>query len=96
MYARHGRADSVRRRPRRLEQVEADFASLEVHVWVTDGRDEAHRGRRQRVLRGDVDVEEPASPCVLLVVRWKARGEVKWNARLVNSAMRSVVRWDME
>jgi hypothetical protein len=58
---RHGGGDCVGRGPRRLEQIEADFARVEVDVGVADGRDEAHRGRDERVGLGNVDVEEPAA-----------------------------------
>jgi hypothetical protein len=57
----HGGGDCVGRRPRRLEQVEADFARVEVDVGVADGRDEADGGRDERVRLGDVDVEEPGA-----------------------------------
>ena len=32
------RRERVRRRPRRLQEVEADFASLEIYIGVADGR----------------------------------------------------------
>lgn len=34
--------DRIRRTPRRLEQIEADLARLEVHVRMTDGRQELY------------------------------------------------------
>jgi hypothetical protein len=61
MYARHGGRDGVGWGPRRLEQIEADLAGLEVDVGVADGRDEADRGRRKGVGVWDVDVEGPAA-----------------------------------
>lgn len=56
----HRLADAVQRprgAPRRLEDVEADLARLEVHVGVEDPGAEAHRGRHERVLLGHVDRE---------------------------------------
>lgn len=41
MYRRHRRCDCVCGTPRRLEQIEAYLARLEVDVGVADGRDEA-------------------------------------------------------
>lgn len=41
VHARHGGGNRVRRRPARLQQVEADLARLEVDVGVADGRYEA-------------------------------------------------------
>jgi hypothetical protein len=61
MYRRHGRGDGVRGRPRRLEQIKADLARLEVDVGVADGCDEADRGGRVGVRVRDVNVEEPAA-----------------------------------
>lgn len=61
MYARHCGRDGVRRRPRCLEQIEADLAGLEVDIWVADGRDEADGGRGEGVCVRDVDVEGPAA-----------------------------------
>lgn len=63
MYARHGGGDCVRGRPAGFQQVEADFARLEVDVGVADGRDEADCGRGEGVLRGDADGEEPCATC---------------------------------
>ena len=61
MYAHHSRRDSVCGCPARLEQVEADLASLEVNIGVADGRDEADRRRRIGIGRRDVNVEEPCA-----------------------------------
>ena len=61
MYTRHGRRDSVCRGPRRFQQIEADFSSLEVDIWVADGCDEADGGGRKRVGGWDGDGEEPAA-----------------------------------
>jgi len=66
MYARHGGRDGVCRRPRRLEQIEADLAGLEVDVGVADGGDEADGGRGVRVGGWNVDVEGPAAAWVVL------------------------------
>ena len=61
--ARHGRCDGVCRCPAGLEQVQADFTSLEINVWVADGRDEADGRRGEGVVVGDVDIESPAAAC---------------------------------
>ncbi len=55
---------AVRGRPGVLEQVEADLAVLQRNVGVHDLRDEAHPGRLEGVLVGDVDGEKPAAACV--------------------------------
>ena len=64
MYTRHGRRDRVCGCPRRLEQVETDFARLEVDVRVADGRCEADCGGCEGVCRRDVDGEGPETACV--------------------------------
>lgn len=51
--------DRIHRRPRSLEQVQADLARLEVDVWVTDGSDEANGRRCIGVCVRDLDVEFP-------------------------------------
>lgn len=53
------RRERVRRRPRRLQKIEADFASLEIHIGVADGRREVDFGRGERVGGRDEDVEAP-------------------------------------
>jgi hypothetical protein len=63
VYARHGRCDGVCRCPAGLEQVQADFTSFEINVWVTDGRDEADGRRGEGVVVRDVDIESPAAAC---------------------------------
>lgn len=63
VYARHGRCDGVCRCPAGLEQVQADFTSLEIYVWVADGRDEADGRRGERVVVRNVDIESPAAAC---------------------------------
>ena len=45
MYRRQRARDSICRTPGRLEEVEADLAGLEVHVWVADGCTEEDCGR---------------------------------------------------
>jgi len=70
MYRRHGRGDGVRGRPRRLEQVEADLARVEVDIGVADGRDEADRGRRVGVRVWNVDVKKPAAAWGVLELIW--------------------------
>ena len=61
MYTRHRGGKRVRRRPRRLQQVEADFTRFEIHVGVADGRYEADRGRGKGVRGRNGDGEEPAA-----------------------------------
>lgn len=63
VYARHRARNGIRRRPSRLEQVEADLAGFEIDVGVADGRYEADGGWREGILRGDRDGEEPAAVC---------------------------------
>ena len=53
------RCERVRRRPRRLQEVEADFACFEIHVWVADRGRESDFGWCERVGGGDEDVEVP-------------------------------------
>lgn len=67
VYTRHGRRDSVRRRPRRFEEIETDFSRLEVDIRVADGRDEADGGGRERVGGWDGDGEKPAAVWGVLV-----------------------------
>lgn len=60
-HGAHALQHAVRRRPFVLEQVEADLARLQRNVGVHNGRHEAHLGRLQGILRGDLDVNEPAA-----------------------------------
>ena len=53
------RCERVRRRPRRLQKIEADFARLEIHIRVADGRRKGDFGRGERVGGRDEDVEAP-------------------------------------
>lgn len=59
MYSLQGRRERVCRRPRRFEQIEADFAGFEIHVGVADGGCEGDFGRGERVGGRDEDVEAP-------------------------------------
>lgn len=61
MYTRHGSRDGVGRRPRGLQQIETDLASLEVDVWMADFGDEFYGRRDEGVCGGNGDVEEPAT-----------------------------------
>lgn len=63
MYGIHSRRNGIRWRPRSLEQVQADFASLEMHIRVADGREKADSWRCQRVRVWDLDVEFPETAC---------------------------------
>ena len=63
MYSLQGRRERVRRRPRRLQQVEADLAGFEVHVRVADGGCEGDFGRGEGVGGRDEDVEAPETGC---------------------------------
>jgi hypothetical protein len=63
MYRGHGSRYCVCRRPRALQEVEADLARFEVDVRVADGRYEADGGRREGICIGNVDVEKPAAAC---------------------------------
>ncbi len=64
MYASHGGGNSVRGCPRRLEEIEADLARLEVDVRVANGCVEFDGGWAEGVLCRDFDVEEPAAACL--------------------------------
>lgn len=59
VYSLQRRSERVRRRPRRFQEVEADFASFEIHVRVADGGCEGDFGRGERVGWRDEDVEVP-------------------------------------
>jgi hypothetical protein len=61
VYRGHGCRYCVCGRPGALQEVEADFARLEVYIRVADWRYKADGGRRERVRIGNVDVEEPAA-----------------------------------
>lgn len=61
-------ADGERRRPRILQDVQADPA-LFVHVWVVDGSHEADFGRFEGVVGGEVDVEDEDAAGVGAVTR---------------------------
>ena len=53
------RRKRVCRRPRRFQQVEADFSCLEIHVWVADWGRKGYFWRGERVGGRDEDVEVP-------------------------------------
>jgi len=61
MHTRQRRRYSISGRPRRLEQIETDFAGLEIDIRVADFGDEFDGGRGEGVSVGDGDVEEPAA-----------------------------------
>lgn len=59
MDRRQGCRNGVCRCPRSFEEIEADFSSPKVDVWVTDGRTEFDGWRGERVGWGDGDGKEP-------------------------------------
>ena len=59
VYSLERRCERVCRRPRRFQEVEADLAGLEIHVWVADGGCEGDFGRGVGVGGRDEDVEVP-------------------------------------
>ena len=52
------RRKRVRRRPRRLQEVETDFTRFEIHVWVADWGRESDFGWCERVGGRDEEVPE--------------------------------------
>lgn len=63
MYSLQRRRERIRRRPRRFQQVEADFAGFEIDIRVADGCCEGDFGRGERVGWRDEDVEVPETGC---------------------------------
>lgn len=53
------RRQRICRRPRRFQEVEADFSGLEIHVWVADWGGKGDSGRGERVGGRDKDVKVP-------------------------------------
>jgi hypothetical protein len=64
MHTRQRRSNSIRRRPRLLQQIEADLACLEVDVRVANWGYKADCGRGERVGGRDVDGEFPEAAWV--------------------------------
>jgi hypothetical protein len=73
MYRCHGSRYGVCRGPRCLEKIQTDFPCFEIDVGVADGRYEADRGRREGVCVRDVNIEEPATTCAVLVFDVRSR-----------------------
>lgn len=51
--------DRVHRTPTRLEQIQTYLSSLEMYIWMADGRDKCDSRRLVRISIRDYDVEFP-------------------------------------